>query len=74
MQNTIVDPVSLKIRAIIDWEYAGFYPENFDTKFYHRLGPSVALEGEDDDSEALLTFLMSRQVIAILWQLCELYW
>ena len=61
MQNTIVDPVSLKIRAIVDWEYAGFYPEFFERKFYERLGPSIALEGEEDDSEKLLAFLSSRE-------------
>jgi len=64
MQNVIIDPISLKIRAIIDWEYAGFYPEYFDTRFYKRLGPSVALEGEKDDSEELLDFLNSYQVLS----------
>jgi len=64
MQNVIVDPISLKIRAIIDWEYAGFYPEYFDTRFYKRLGPSIALEGEKDDSEELLDFLNSYQVLS----------
>lgn len=62
MQNTIVDPISLEIRAIIDWEYAGFYPAFFERKFYERLGPSVALEGEEDDSEKLLAFLNARHV------------
>lgn len=64
MQNVIVDPISLKIRAIIDWKYAGFYPEYFDTRFYKRLGPSIALEGEKDDSEELLDFLNSYQVLS----------
>lgn len=40
------------IRAIIDWEYAGFYTENFDARFYHRLGLSVAFERDDDNFEA----------------------
>jgi hypothetical protein len=57
MQNVIVDPVSLKIRAIIDWEYAGFFPVFFDRRFFVRKGPSVALEGEDDDSMALIDYL-----------------
>lgn len=59
IQNTIVDPVSLKIRAIIDWEYAGFYPAFFEREFYNRLGPSVALDGEEDDTEKLQDFLAS---------------
>ncbi|KAJ5573768.1 uncharacterized protein N7459_008195 [Penicillium hispanicum] len=55
--NIIVDPQTLKIRAIIDWEYAGFFPEHFEWPFYERLGPSVALDGEYDDSAELLQFM-----------------
>ena len=55
--NVIVDPDTLKINAIIDWEYAGFYPLGFDRPFYKRrgstAGPSVALDGEVDDVDAL---------------------
>lgn len=58
-QNIIVNPQSLKILAIIDWEYAGFYPEFFDRPFYKRAGPSIALDGEEDDTEKLLDFLCS---------------
>jgi hypothetical protein len=42
-QNVIVDEKTLKINAILDWEYAGFYPPEFDRAFYLRPGPSVAL-------------------------------
>ena len=45
----LVDETSLKINAIIDWEYAGFFPTEFDGKFYLRPGPSAALQGEEDD-------------------------
>ncbi|KAJ5291055.1 hypothetical protein N7478_000306 [Penicillium angulare] len=55
--NIIVDPVTLKINGIIDWEYAGFIPQFFEASFYKRLGPSVALEGEFDDTAQLLEFL-----------------
>lgn len=55
--NIIVDPETLKIRAIIDWEYAGFFPEYFERPFYERRGPSVALDGEHDDSADLLRFM-----------------
>ena len=58
--NVIVDPDTLKIKAIVDWEYAGFYPAYFEIPFYTRLGPSVAIDGEVDDSEKLLDFLRSR--------------
>ncbi|KAF7889644.1 uncharacterized protein EAF02_002059 [Botrytis sinoallii] len=43
--NIIVDPVTLKIKAIIDFEYSGFWPIQFELRFYTRLGPSVAHEG-----------------------------
>lgn len=59
-QNVIVDPDTLKIKAIIDWEYAGFYPPFFEWPFHKRLGPSVAIDGEVDDSSALLDFLNSQ--------------
>ncbi|KAI0427138.1 kinase-like protein [Xylaria sp. FL1042] len=59
-QNVIVDPDTLKINAIIDWEYAGFYPACFERPFYTRLGPSIAGIDEVDDSLELLEFLKSR--------------
>jgi hypothetical protein len=55
--NVIVSHDSLKIAAIIDWEYAGYWPKKFERRFYKRLGPSVALEGEEDDVEELLHFM-----------------
>ncbi|KAJ5459268.1 hypothetical protein N7530_011212 [Penicillium desertorum] len=60
--NIIVDPQTLKIRAIIDWEYAGFFPEQFEWPFYERRGPSVALDGERDDSAELLQFMEDQCV------------
>lgn len=59
MNNVIVDPSTLKINAIIDWEYAGFYPPEFEFPFYQRLGPSVPLDGEVDDVD-LLTRMISE--------------
>ena len=61
--NIIVDPESLEIKAIIDWEYAGFYPKFFEAKFYTRPGPSDALEkyNETSDTSKLLEFLESSQ-------------
>jgi len=35
-QNVIVDPETLKIKAILDWEYAGFYPRWIDRSWYKR--------------------------------------
>lgn len=61
-QNVIVFPDSLKIRAIVDWEYAGYWPECFERTFYKRLGPSVALEDEEDDVIDMLRFLEDNAV------------
>lgn len=59
-QNILVDPVSLRIMAILDWEYAGFFPVWFEKRFFERRGPSVALDGEEDDSERIVEFLNSQ--------------
>jgi aminoglycoside phosphotransferase (APT) family kinase protein len=64
--NILVDPDTLKITSIVDWEYAGFYPARFEMPFYTRVGPSVALEdkGEVDDSAELLAYLESMNTVA----------
>ncbi len=60
--NVIVDPVTLKVNAIIDWEYAGFYPAQFEGKFFKRVGPSVALEGEENDEDRLLDIMIENEL------------
>ncbi|KJR87267.1 uncharacterized protein SPSK_01927 [Sporothrix schenckii 1099-18] len=47
--NVLVDPETLKINAIVDWEYAGFWPEWFERPYWTREGPGAPLEGELDD-------------------------
>ncbi|KAH6635196.1 phosphotransferase enzyme family-domain-containing protein [Chaetomium sp. MPI-SDFR-AT-0129] len=44
--NILVDPSTLKITAILDWEYAGFYPAWVEcpAACYTRLGDCVGLE------------------------------
>ncbi|KAL9619021.1 MAG: hypothetical protein Q9160_006342 [Pyrenula sp. 1 TL-2023] len=61
-QNVIVDPETLKIKAILDWEFAGFYPAFFDRAFYKRRGPSAAINGEEDDTDRLVEFLRSQWI------------
>ncbi|TKX25605.1 hypothetical protein C1H76_2255 [Elsinoe australis] len=61
--NIVVDPESLKITAILDWEYAGFYPLYFEGAFYERLGPSCAIKEEPDDSQKLLEYMLSKQAV-----------
>lgn len=60
--NVIVDASSLKIKAIVDWEYAGFYPPEFEVSFYQRPGPSIALEGEVDDADLLLKIISEESM------------
>lgn len=55
--NVIADEATLKINAILDWEYAGFFPPEFDRTFYLRPGPSAALKGKEDDVPKLLEVL-----------------
>jgi hypothetical protein len=56
--NVLVDPKTLKITAIIDWEFGGFWPEWFERPFWARRGNSYALEGEEDDTERCREWLM----------------
>jgi hypothetical protein len=58
--NIIVDPETLKINAIIDWEYAGFWPKWFEGEFWKRAGPSIALDGEIDDRERCREWLLEN--------------
>ncbi|KAF4980341.1 hypothetical protein FZEAL_3622 [Fusarium zealandicum] len=59
-QNIIVNPETLKISAVIDWEYVGFHPPDIEWPFYTRLGPSSAVNDEVDGSPQLLEFLVSQ--------------
>lgn len=58
--NVLVDPETLKITAIIDWEFGGFWPEWFEREFWTRRGNSYALEGEVDDSERCREWLVEN--------------
>lgn len=60
-QNILVDPETLKINAIIDWEYSGFFPKEFEGHFFRRPGASVALKGEENDEECLLNLLRANE-------------
>lgn len=62
--NVIVDSRALKIAAIINWEYVGFWPEYFEGAFYERPGLSAALDAEVDDVPRLLRlrFLADQDV------------
>jgi serine/threonine protein kinase len=56
--NIMVDPVTLRITGIIDWEFAGFFPPEFEYPFYTRKGPSLPLENEPHDEMDLANALV----------------
>jgi len=58
--NVLVDPETLKINAIIDWEFGGFWPEWFERPFFERAGPSSAQGGEEDDVERCRRWLLDN--------------
>ena len=60
-QNVIVDPSMLRIRAIIDFEYAGFFPPHFEYPFYQQLGCRVPLTANTTTHIDLLQFLCSKK-------------
>lgn len=58
--NVIVDPETLKIAAIIDWEYGGFWPEWFEQPYWQRQGPGAPLDGEEDDRARCREWLLNH--------------
>lgn len=51
--NIIVDPKTLKIEGIIDWEYAGFWPVFFESPYFRDPRPSGA-QFRDESANAQL--------------------
>ncbi|KAL9106010.1 MAG: hypothetical protein Q9227_008918 [Pyrenula ochraceoflavens] len=60
--NVIVDPATLEVKAVIDWEYAGFFPKEFEGMYFRRPGPSVALEGELNDTDQLVDIMLENEM------------
>ncbi|KAK4099079.1 hypothetical protein N658DRAFT_525714 [Parathielavia hyrcaniae] len=58
--NVIVDPETLKINAIIDWEYGGFWPEWFEQPYWKRPGPGGPIGDEEDDTERCYEWLLAH--------------
>ena len=44
--NVIVDPETLKIKAIIDWEFSGFFPHWFEAPLWEKPGPAHPVGNE----------------------------
>ncbi|KFY44975.1 hypothetical protein V494_01228 [Pseudogymnoascus sp. VKM F-4513 (FW-928)] len=54
--NVIVDPETLRIKAIIDWEFSGFFPSWFEAAFWEKQGPAYPQGNEDRLREWLTTW------------------
>ena len=55
--NIIVDPTELKIMGIIDWEFAGYFPDFFETPYYRSPTPSGAQMRNFTKSKEMLDFI-----------------
>ncbi|CAH0019560.1 unnamed protein product [Clonostachys rhizophaga] len=64
--NVIVNPDTLRIAAIIDWEHAGFFPDYFEAPIYTRHGPDATLIGNKNHVARLLEFLKSRTIDTVV--------
>lgn len=58
--NIIVDPVTLKIEGIIDWEYGGYWPDFFESQYFRDPRPSGAQFRNDAENARLVDFLRTQ--------------
>jgi thiamine kinase-like enzyme len=59
--NIMVDPSTLKITAILDWEYAGFYPKSHEIPYWRKQRGSGAQAGD---------FQKVKEDIKTFWAKC----
>jgi aminoglycoside phosphotransferase len=55
--NIMVDPETLKIEGIIDWEYAGYWPAFFESPFFRNPRPSGAQFRDEAGNCQFIDFL-----------------
>ena len=55
--NIIVDPTTLQITAILDWEFSGYFPECFEAPYYRKPTPSGAQMKDFTQTKELLDFM-----------------
>jgi aminoglycoside phosphotransferase len=58
--NIIIDNDSPRVRAIIDWEYAGYWPEFFELPYYHDPRPTGAQFTDAEECDWMTEFLASQ--------------
>jgi hypothetical protein len=60
--NIIVDPKTLKIEGIIDWEYGGYWPTFFESPYFRDPRPSGAQFRAYSDNYQLVDFLKDENI------------
>ncbi|TLS20677.1 uncharacterized protein PpBr36_11011 [Pyricularia pennisetigena] len=55
--NILVDPETLSITGIIDWEFSGFWPDYFEAPYFRDPRPSGAQFVEPADNVEVVDFL-----------------
>ncbi|KAK0753582.1 hypothetical protein B0T18DRAFT_434287 [Schizothecium vesticola] len=63
--NIIVGPETLKIEGIIDWEYAGFWPDCFETPYFRDPRPSGAQFRDESQNAQLVDFLKGLSQLSV---------
>lgn len=63
--NIIVHPQTLKILAIIDWEYGGYFPEWFEAPFYKDPAGSSLQMKKLTDGPLIRAFLLVRSLVSL---------
>ena len=49
--NIMVDPKTLNVVSIIDWEYSGFFPAEFEHQFWHN--PNYSRDYDEEEARRL---------------------
>ncbi|WWC62632.1 uncharacterized protein I303_105229 [Kwoniella dejecticola CBS 10117] len=61
-QNVMVHPETGEIKAIIDWEFAGFWPVEIEGQYWRRFGTASAFRNEVDDVDSIAELLYNLSV------------
>jgi Ser/Thr protein kinase RdoA (MazF antagonist) len=64
--NIIINPETLKIAGIIDWEFAGYFPYYFEAPFFRDPWPSVAQVKDLTDTALLVEFFSVYALVIII--------
>ena len=67
--NIMVNPDTLRITGILDWESAGYFPPFFEAPFFRSPRPSGAQVRDMEDNNAqLVEFLTVCVLVIVIWE------